>query len=78
MLDGKFNDVSSWLYSRIPQVFDAGRGFDIHTEEELASAWTEARSYTEDFCILDIHLDPKEISLALQRLAGVLGKRMKS
>lgn len=78
MLDGKFNDVSSWLYSRIPQVLDAGRGFDIHTEEELASAWTEARSYTEDFCILDIHLDPKGISPALQRLAGALGKRVKS
>lgn len=78
MLDGKFNDVSSWLYSRIPQVLDAGRGFDIHTEEELASAWTEARIYTEDFCILDIHLDPKGISPALQRLAGALGKRVKS
>jgi len=78
MLDGKFNDVSSWLYSRIPLVLDAGRGFDIHTEEELASAWTEARSDTEDFCILDIHLDLKGISPALQRLADALGKRVKS
>ena len=78
MLDGKFNDVSSWQYSRIPQVLDAGRGFDIHTEDELESAWTEARSYTENFCILDIHLDPKGISPALQRLAGALGKRVKS
>lgn len=76
MLDGKFNDVSSWQYSRIPQVLDAGRGFDIHTEEELESAWTEARSYTENFCILDIHLDPRGISPALQRLAGALGKRV--
>jgi len=27
---------------------------------------------------LDIHLDPKGISPALQRLAGALGKRVKS
>ncbi|MGO9953774.1 MAG: alpha-keto acid decarboxylase family protein, partial [Dissulfurispiraceae bacterium] len=78
MLDGTFNDVSSWLYSRIPQVLNAGRGFDIHTEEDLAKAWTEAYSYTDGFCILDIHLDPKGISPALRRLTAALGKRVTS
>lgn len=78
MIDGTFNDVSPWLYSRIPQILDAGRGFDIRTEDELEKAWAEARAYTEGFCIFDIHLDPNGISPALQRLASALGKRVKS
>jgi len=78
MLDGSFNDVSIWQYSRIPQIFDAGKGFNIHTEEEFANAMAEARDYKDGFCILDIHLDPKGISPALKRLAGALGKRVTS
>jgi len=77
MLDGGFNDVYPWQYSRIPQVLNAGRGFDIHTEEELEKALKEAFAYTEGFCLLEVHLDPHDISPALQRLTSALGKRVK-
>lgn len=74
MLDGKFNDVLLWHYSRIPEIFGIGRGFDIHTEDELETALIESYAHTKDFCILDVHLDPQDTSPALKRLTHALGK----
>jgi indolepyruvate decarboxylase len=76
MLDGKFNDVWLWQYSRIPEVLGAGRGFDVHTEDELEVALQESRSHLESFCILDVHLDPQDISPILKRLTHALGQRV--
>jgi indolepyruvate decarboxylase len=76
MLDGKFNDILLWHYSRIPDVLGMGRGFDIHTEGELEVALQECRSHPEDFCILDVHLDPHDISPTLKRLTHALGQRV--
>ena len=75
MLDGKFNDVWLWQYSRIPEVLGVGRGFDVHTEDELETALNESRSHLESFCILDVHLDPQDISFTLKRLTDALGQR---
>ncbi|MGA2491239.1 MAG: thiamine pyrophosphate-binding protein [Anaerolineales bacterium] len=46
MLDGGFNDVSSWQYARIPELFGAGKGFEVHTEEDLEKALAAARAHT--------------------------------
>ena len=75
MLDGPFNDLRLWKYSRITEILNAGKGFDIKTEDQLEKALDEIRDYTESFCILDIHLDPEDCSLALQRMTSALRKR---
>ena len=77
MLDGSFNDIHLWQYSRIPEVLNAGKGFDVKTEDQLEEALQEAWKNTESFSILDVHIDPEDRSLALQRLADALGKRVK-
>ncbi len=74
MLDGKFNDLLLWQYSRIPEVLGTGRGFDIWTEDELEMALLESRSHLDDFCILDVHLNPQDASPALKRLTQALGQ----
>jgi indolepyruvate decarboxylase len=74
MLDGKFNDLLLWQYSRIPAVLGTGRGFDIWTEDELEMALLESRSHLESFCILDVHLNPQDTSPALKRLTQALGQ----
>jgi TPP-dependent 2-oxoacid decarboxylase len=76
MRDGSFNDVLLWRYSRIPDVLGAGLGFDITTEGELDDALAQSQSHPEHFCILDVHLDPKDTSPALKRLAAALGKKV--
>jgi len=77
MLDGRFNDIHLWAYSRIPEVLGAGKGYDIRTEDQLEEALKEAERQTDSFCILDVHLDPQDRSLALERLTTALGKRIK-
>jgi indolepyruvate decarboxylase len=77
MQDGSFNDVLLWQYSRIPEVLGAGRGFDVGTEDQLDVALHAARAYTAGFSILDVHLDPRDSSPALQRLTASLAKRVR-
>jgi TPP-dependent 2-oxoacid decarboxylase len=77
MLDGGFNDVSSWQYARLPELFGAGKGFDVHTEEDFEKALAAARDYTEGFCILDVHLGQYDFSPVLQRMTSALGKRVR-
>src|SRR5437773_3740790 len=36
--DGRFNDVLLWKYARLPELFGAGKGFEVETEDELDEA----------------------------------------
>ncbi|BAZ39111.1 pyruvate/indolepyruvate decarboxylase [Calothrix sp. NIES-4101] len=69
IIDGRFNDILSWDYSRLPEVFGKGRGFLVKTERELEVALQEAALHTESFCILDVRLDKMDASSTLKRLA---------
>jgi indolepyruvate decarboxylase len=77
MLDGGFNDIHMWNYSRIPDLLGAGKGYDINTEDQLEKALQEAQNHTDSFCILDVHLDPHDRSLSLERLTSAMKKRIK-
>jgi len=76
MLDGRFNDVLLWDFCQIPKLLNSGLSFNIKTEDQLEDALDEVKKYTKSFCILDVHLDPHDSSLALQRLTKALGKRI--
>ena len=76
MLDGAFNDVMEWQYSKIPEILGHGKGFDIHTEGELNRALSQAREELTGFSILNVHLDRHDISPALKRFTDSLGKKV--
>ncbi|GAB61975.1 MAG: alpha-keto acid decarboxylase family protein [Candidatus Jettenia sp.] len=75
MMDGPFNDLQLWQYSRIPEIIGGGRGFIVKTEEQLSEALEAAEKYKDGFCILDVHLDKYDMSPALQRLTSLSAKR---
>ena len=77
MQDGAFNDILLWRYSRLPELFGTGQGFDVHTEEQLDDALERARGNAESFSILDVHLDPRDMSPALRRLTASLAERVR-
>lgn len=77
MQDGAFNNVLLWQFSGIPEILGTGKGFDVHTEEELDAALCAARAYVDGFSILDVHLDPTDCSAALQRMTASLSKRVR-
>jgi indolepyruvate decarboxylase len=77
ILDGSFNEIQPWHYSRLTDLFKAGMGFEVQSEEELETALQSARTYREGFCILDVRLDPYDFSSALKRMGSALGKKVK-
>ncbi|PYJ06953.1 MAG: preprotein translocase subunit Tim44 [Verrucomicrobia bacterium] len=74
--DGPYNDVWPLNYSRLPEMLGAGRGFVIETERDLNAALVAAEQHTESFCLLEVRLDPRDRSPALQRLAERLAKNI--
>jgi indolepyruvate decarboxylase len=59
---------------RIPEILGTGMGFDINTEDQLEEVLQNIHKYSESFCILDVHIDPKDSSPALQRITSASGK----
>ncbi len=76
MIDGPYNDVWPWHYSRFPEVLGAGRGFLVETEDELEHALEESARTTTSFCLLDVRLGKLDRSPAMDRLASRLAKRV--
>lgn len=76
ILDGPFNDILNWQYSKMPILLGGGEGFVIETEEQLQSLLNYAEEHVERYCILDIHLDPNDKSQAMQRLTEILRKKL--
>jgi TPP-dependent 2-oxoacid decarboxylase len=77
MLDGAFNDIPLWRFSRLPDFLGSGRGLEVRTEKEFVDALVQARDDTSTWTILDVLLDPSDSSTALQRLTEALGKRVR-
>jgi indolepyruvate decarboxylase len=73
ILDGSFNDILRWHYHRLPELLGAGRSFLVQTEGDLDLALTAAMATTDTYCLLDVQLDPHDISPALHRLTERLG-----
>jgi TPP-dependent 2-oxoacid decarboxylase len=76
IIDGPFNDLLPWDYSRIPEVINYGKGFVVESEEDFDEALFESeRFYNRELCLLDVRLDKYDGSAALQRITEVLHRR---
>jgi TPP-dependent 2-oxoacid decarboxylase len=76
IIDGPFNDLLSWDYSRIPEVINNGKGFVVESEKDLDEAlFASERIYNRELCLLDVRLDKYDGSAALQRINEVLHRR---
>lgn len=76
MQDGPYNDVLPWRYHRVPEILGKGCGFAVDTEEQLDQALFWAERHKNEFCLLDVRLDPFDRSPALERLAERLAKKL--
>ncbi|MFQ5659792.1 MAG: thiamine pyrophosphate-dependent enzyme, partial [Gammaproteobacteria bacterium] len=71
--DGPYNDIHEWAYHLTPQILRKGWGCETRTEGELEEALLAARTHTQSFSIINVHLDKLDRSKALERL----GKRLR-
>ena len=74
--DHEFNEIHPWQYHKLPAVLGGGTGHDVHTEIDFDQALTSALADTQGMHILQVHLDPKDCSRTLQRLADKLSSRV--
>ncbi len=74
--EGPFNDIPNWEYHRLPDLLGGGWGFEVRSEGDLDKALRAALANRDRFSLLNIHLEPNDISPALERLAKTLSKRI--
>lgn len=74
--EGPFNDIPNWAYHRLPDLLGGGWGFEVHTEGDLEKSLQAALANKDKFSLLNLHLDPLDISPALNRLAKRLSKHI--
>ncbi len=74
--DGPFNDILNWNYHRMPDLLGGGWGFEVHTEGDLDQSLKAALAHQDAFSILNVHLDPFDVSPALERLGERLSKKI--
>ncbi|MCG6157144.1 alpha-keto acid decarboxylase family protein [Rubinisphaera margarita] len=72
--EGPFNDILNWEYHRLPDLLGGGWGFEVHTESELDQALKASIANEDAFSLLNVHLEPDDISSALTRLAERMSK----
>ncbi len=74
--EGPFNDLQEWRFHELPAVIGGGVGMEVRTEGELEQALATALVQRDSISILNVHLEPDDISPALERLASSLRKRI--
>ncbi len=72
IIDGAFNDIQRWDYSKLPEVIGAGRAHRVETVADLDRALADARRRDGQFVLLDVRLDKLDVSPALRRLGASL------
>jgi len=75
--EGPYNDIGMWSYHKVPDLLDAGRGFEVETQGDLEWALKAALDNDKTFSIINVHLDKLDKSPALARLAERLAARVK-
>ena len=76
MLDGAFNDVHRWNFSRIPELLGTGLGLKVTTERELAAALIAAKANVESYSLIQVMLERGDCSPALTRLTARLAEQI--
>ena len=77
ILDGPFNDISSWNFHRLGEVFGPLYGFDAPDEVAFDKAFEYALENDDRPTIVNIHLPCDDPSPAMRRLGEHLSARIK-
>lgn len=73
--EGPYNDIHDWSYHLFPLLLNKGTGWEVHTEGDLETVLEAAKANIDSFSIINVHLDPYDRSIALERLGKRLAKQ---
>ncbi len=74
--DFPYNDIPNWQYHRLPEIFGGGEAFNIKTEKEFLNAFKKALANKKTFSLLEIQIDSKDHSPALERICERMAKKI--
>lgn len=77
ILEGPFNDISSWRFDRLGEVFGPLSGYDVTTEEAFETALINSLNNQTMPSIINVHLSADDSSSSMKRLAEHLKSRVK-
>lgn len=73
--EGEFNNIRNWDYHQICTLIRGGKGYEVRTEEALEDVVTKAIA-SKELSVINVVVDPKDISDAMRRMAEALAKRV--
>jgi len=76
IFDGPFNDIASWRYYRIGELFGPLAGYRAATEEEFETALLSALKQTDQPSVIEVILARDDASPAMRRLAEHLRAKL--
>ena len=74
--EGPFNDIPDWKYHNITDLIGGGWGFEVSTEGDLEKAIKAALANKDSLSVINVHLEPTDVSPALTRLAEKMSKSL--
>lgn len=75
LMEGNFNNIREWDYEKINYMLKGGAGFRVETEDELEAA-VESALQTKSLVVVNVCVEPKDITPGLRRMVENLSKRV--
>lgn len=76
MLDGSFNDIPQWNYTKITHLLGKGKSFQVKTTNDFYKALAAAEQNSE-YTLIEIKLDRFDASNALKRITDSFSKKVR-
>lgn len=77
ILEGQFNDISSWRFDRLGEVFGPLQGFEAATEQAFEQVLLQALDNRSMPSLINVHLASDDASAAMKRLGEHLQTRVR-
>ncbi len=60
----------------MPDVLRSGKGYEVRTEGDLETVLQTVAQQKKEYAIVNVHLDPYDRSVAMERLGRRLGEHV--
>lgn len=74
ILDGPFNDLQPWQYSRLPVAFGGKEGIKVQTEGDLETALSEATKRAHELVMIEVMLDKWDSPPSMTKAGASMAK----
>jgi TPP-dependent 2-oxoacid decarboxylase len=77
LLDGPFNNLYSWKYSKITEILGKGNSYIVETDKQLDTALSNSNKNIKEYSLIEVKLKKLDSSNALARLTKTFEKKIK-